>query len=75
MMSVLATSGDRSLWIMGGLALACVVSAAYLWSSRAQADARALRAFAWVTLVGAMLLLAFFGYILWFADFSWMNQK
>jgi hypothetical protein len=75
MLSVLATVGDRGLLILGGLAFACVASAWYLWSSRAQADVRALRAFAWVTLIGAVLLLAFFAYILWFADFSWMNQK
>lgn len=75
MLPGLATIGDRGLLVLGGLAFACGASAWHLWSSRAQAGARALRAFAWVTLVGAMLLLVFFGYILWFADFSWMNQK
>lgn len=60
---------------MGGLALSCVVIGLYLWISRGRAGSSAGRNLAWVAFVVMVSMLAFCLYILWFADFSWMNQQ
>jgi hypothetical protein len=54
---------------------ACLASGLYLWARRGQSGEGAMRALAWLVFVGASLWLALIAYVLWFADFSWMNQK
>lgn len=74
MLASLAIIGGRAWILLVALALASGVSALYLRASRTQAGARGFRALAWVVLIGATLLFVFGIYILWFADFSWMDQ-
>jgi hypothetical protein len=33
------------------------------------------RAIAWLVFIIAVLAITFLAYVLWFADFSWMNQR
>jgi hypothetical protein len=54
---------------------ACLASGLYLWNTRGRSGAKAAQVVAWLVLLGSALLLAFFVFVLWFADFSWMNQQ
>jgi hypothetical protein len=67
-------------WVQTFLAVPAVwvASAGFLWFGRTEPGARparALRVFAWFVWFIATLWLAFLAYVLWFADFSWMNQR
>ena len=55
--------------------VAFVAGALFLWFGRSSEEGRAWRPFAWVVVVASGLWLAFLAYVLWCADFSWMNQK
>jgi len=55
--------------------VACVASGLYLWSRRRQPGEGALRALAWLVFVVTLLWVALLAYLIWFADYSWMNQK
>jgi hypothetical protein len=55
--------------------VAFVAGALFLWFGRSSEDGRAWRPFAWVVVVASGLWLAFLAYVLWCADFSWMDQK
>lgn len=52
-----------------------LASVGFLWFGREEPGSRALRAFAWFAWFAATLWLTFLAYVLWFADFSWMNQQ
>ncbi len=55
--------------------IACLASGLYLWSRRGQPGEGALRALAWLVFVVTLLWVALLAYVLWFADYSWMDQK
>ena len=55
--------------------LAVVSAAGFLWSVRNDPSVRGWRAAAWLVLLGAGLWLAFLAYVLFLADFSWMDQQ
>ncbi len=71
----LAAVSDRSTLVGGGLIAVCIASALHLWSSRGKSDSRMTRAIAWLVFIIAVLAITFLAYVLWFADFSWMNQR
>jgi hypothetical protein len=52
-----------------------LASAGFLWFGRAEPGSRALRVFAWFAWSIATLWLAFLAYVLFFVDFSWMDQR
>ena len=55
--------------------VACLASGLYLWGRRGQPGEGALRALAWLVFVVTLLWVALLAYVLWFADYSWMDQK
>ncbi len=55
--------------------IACLASGLYLWGRRGQPGEGALRALAWLVFVVTLLWVALLAYVLWFADYSWMDQK
>ncbi len=55
--------------------IACLASGLYLWSRRRQPGEGAMRALAWLVFVVSLLWVALLAYVLWFADYSWMDQK
>jgi hypothetical protein len=55
--------------------IACLASGLYLWSRRGQSGEGAVRALAWLVFVVTCMWVALLAYVLWFADYSWMNQK
>ncbi len=55
--------------------VACLASGLYLWSRRGQSGEGAVRALAWLVFVVTCMWVALLAYVLWFADYSWMNQK
>lgn len=55
--------------------IACLASGLYLWGRRGQSGEGAMRALAWLVFVGTLLWVALLAYVLWFADFSWMDQQ
>lgn len=55
--------------------VACIASAAYLFSGQAETRTRGMRTFACVVCFGSALWLAFLVYVRFFADFSWMDQR
>jgi len=63
-------------WVQTFLAvpIAGVASALFLWASRGEPGSRGLRAWPSVVFVTAFLWVALLAYVLWFVDFSWMNQ-
>jgi hypothetical protein len=63
------------LFLLSGLAIACLSSGWYLWSTRGMPGSRVVRIPVWLVFILSALTLAFAIYALWFADFSWMNQK
>ena len=71
----LAVESSRGWLVLGGLLFACLASGLYLWNTRGRSGAKAAQVVAWLVLLGSALLLAFFVFVLWFADFSWMNQQ
>jgi hypothetical protein len=71
----LAILAPRGLFLLSGLAIACLSSGWYLWSSRGLSGFRMVRIQVWLLFILSALTLSFLGYVLWFADFSWMNQK
>lgn len=54
--------------------LAFLSGALFLGFGRSAEEGRAWRPLAWVIVVASGLWLAFLAYVLWFADFSWMDQ-
>ncbi len=71
--------GGNQRWIhllqtFVAMPVAFVAGALFLWFGRSAEDGRAWRPFAWVVVVTSGLWLAFLAYVLWCADFSWMNQ-
>lgn len=52
-----------------------LASAGFLWFGRAEPGSRSLRVFAWFAWFIATLWLAFLAYVLFGADFSWMDQR
>ena len=65
----------HGLLLLSGLAIACLSSGWYLWSTRGMSGSRVVRIQVWLVFILAALTLAFLTYVLWFADFSWMNQQ
>lgn len=55
--------------------IACLASGLYLWSRRGQTGEGAMRALAWLVFVVTLLWVALLVFALWFADYSWMDQK
>ncbi len=55
--------------------VAWVSSGLYLWGRRGQPGEGAMRALAWLVLVVTCMWVALLAYVLWFADYSWMDQK
>ncbi len=55
--------------------VACLASGLYLWGRRGQPGEGAMRALAWLVFVVTLLWVALLAYVLWFADYSWMDQK
>ncbi len=55
--------------------IACLASGLYLWGRRGQPGEGAMRALAWLVFVVTLLWVALLAYVLWFADYSWMDQK
>jgi hypothetical protein len=55
--------------------VACLASGLYLWGRRGQPGDGAMRALAWLVFVVSLLWTALLAYVLWFADYSWMDQK
>jgi hypothetical protein len=55
--------------------VACLASGLYLWTRRGQPGEGAMRALAWLVFVGTLLWLALLVFVLWFADFSVLDQK
>jgi hypothetical protein len=60
---------------LSGLAIACLSSGWYLWSTHGMSGSRVVRIQVWLVFILSALTLAFLNYVLWFADFSWMDQK
>jgi hypothetical protein len=52
-----------------------LASAGFLWFGRVEPGSRGLRVFAWFAWFIATLWLAFLAYVLFFVDFSWMDQR
>jgi hypothetical protein len=52
-----------------------LASVGFLWFGREEPGSRALRVFAWFAWFAATLWLAFLAYVLFFVDFSWMDQR
>lgn len=55
--------------------VACLASGLYLWSRRGQTGEGAMRALAWLVFIVTFLWIALLVFALWFADYSWMDQK
>jgi hypothetical protein len=55
--------------------VACLASGLFLWTRRGQSGEGAMRALAWLVFVGTLLWLALLVFVLWFADFSVLDQK
>ena len=75
MLASLLLIAPHGLFLLSGLAIACLSSGWYLWSTRAIPGPRVVRIQVWLVFILSALTLAFLTYVLWFADFSWMNQK
>ena len=52
-----------------------LASAGFLWFGRAEPGSRGLRVFAWFAWFIATLWVGFLAYVLFFVDFSWMDQR
>jgi hypothetical protein len=52
-----------------------LASVGFLWFGRVEPGSRGLRVFAWFAWFIATLWLAFLAYVLFFVDFSWMDQR
>ena len=79
LMVVERTGGDQRpvhlLQTFFAVPVAFFTGAVYLWSGRQTTEGAAWRPFAWVVVVASGLWLAFLAYVLFGADFSWMDQQ
>lgn len=75
MLTSLLLIAPQGLVLLSGLAIACLTSGWYLWSTRGMPGSRVVRIQVWLVFILSALTLAFLNYVLWFADFSWMNQQ
>jgi len=55
--------------------VAFIAGTLFLWLGRSVTDDRGWRPFAWVVVVASGLWVAFLAYVLFGADFSWMDQR
>jgi hypothetical protein len=79
LMVVERTGGDQHpvhlLQTFLAVPVAFFTGVVYLWSGRKTTEGAAWRPFAWVIVVASGLWLAFLAYVLFGADFSWMDQQ
>jgi len=55
--------------------ITCLASGLYLWNRRGQPGEGAMHPLAWLVFVVTCMWVALLAYVLWFADYSWMDQK